>query len=68
METTKKSTFKVLFYLRKNAPKKKGLVPIMCRITVNGKQSAFSTKLDISSTNWDLKYGRVLGKAEEPKP
>ena len=65
METTKKSTFKVLFYLKKNAPKKNGKVVIMCRITVNGKQSAFSTKLDISATNWDLKYGRVLGKSRE---
>lgn len=65
METTKKSTFKVLFYLKKNAPKKNGKVTVMCRITVNGKQSAFSTKLDISATNWDLKYGRVLGKSRE---
>lgn len=65
METTKKSTFKVLFYLKKNAPKKNGMVPIMCRITVNGQQSAFSTKLDICATNWDLKYGRVLGKSRE---
>ena len=51
METTKKSTFKVLFYLKKNAPKKNGKVMVMCRITVNGKQSAFSTKLDISASN-----------------
>lgn len=65
MKTTKKSTFKVLFYLKKNAPKKNGMVAIMCRITVNGKQSAFSTKLDISVSNWDLKYGRVLGKSHE---
>jgi len=65
METTKKSTFKVLFYLKKNAPKKNGKVTVMCRITVNGKQSAFSTKLDISASNWDLKYGRVLGKSRE---
>ena len=65
METTKKSTFKVLFYLKKNAPKKNGKVTVMCRITVNGKQSAFSTKLDISASNWDLKYGRVLGRSRE---
>ncbi|REG90252.1 Arm DNA-binding domain-containing protein, partial [Flavobacterium aquicola] len=65
MKTTKKSTFKVLFYLKKNAPKKNGMVAIMCRITVNGKQSALSTKLDISASNWDLKYGRVLGKSHE---
>ena len=37
METTKKSTFKILFYLKKNAPKKNEKVAIMCRITVNGK-------------------------------
>lgn len=65
IEMKKKSTFKVLFYLKKNAPKKNGNVAVMCRITINGKQSAFSTKLDISSTNWDLKYGRVLGKSRE---
>ncbi|KFC21769.1 site-specific integrase [Epilithonimonas lactis] len=65
MEATKRSTFKVLFYLKKNAPKKNGLVPIMCRITVNGKQSTFSAKLDISASAWDLKYGRVSGKSKE---
>ncbi len=65
METAKRSTFKVLFYLKKNAPKKNGKVPIMCRITVNSEQSTFSTKVDISISNWDLKYGRVLGKSKE---
>jgi len=66
-ETIKKSTFKVLLYLKKNAPKKNGKVTVMCRITVKGKQSAFSTKLDISVSNGDLKYGRVLGKSREAK-
>src|SRR5690606_17082904 len=65
METTKKSTFKALFYLKKNAPTKNGKATVMCTITVNGNQSAFSSKLDISATNWDLKYGRVLGKSRE---
>lgn len=37
----------------------------MCRVTVNGKQSALITKLDISATNWDLKFGRVFGKSRE---
>ena len=45
--------------------RKNGKVTVMCRISVNGKQSAFSTKLDISATNWDLNYGRVLGKSRE---
>jgi len=29
METKKKSTFKVLFYLKKNAPKKNGMVTVI---------------------------------------
>lgn len=40
-----RSTFKVLFYLKRNAPKKNGLIPVMCRIwkshatlTLLGKQ------------------------------
>lgn len=32
-----RSAFKVLFYLKRNAPKKNGLIPVMCRITGNGK-------------------------------
>ncbi len=42
-----RSTFKVLFYLKRNAPKKNGLVPVMCRVTVNGKVSQFSCKPDV---------------------
>ena len=42
-----RSTFKVLFYLKRNAPKKSGLIPVMCRITVNGKIAQFSCKLDV---------------------
>ncbi|WP_040354086.1 Arm DNA-binding domain-containing protein, partial [Capnocytophaga cynodegmi] len=61
----KKSTFKVLFYLKKNAPKKNGKVAIMGRITIDGKIAQFSTKLEIFPNKWDLKFGKVLGKSEE---
>lgn len=36
METVKRSTFKLLFYLKKNEPKKNGNVPVMGRITIDG--------------------------------
>lgn len=65
MQHVRKSTFKVLFYLKKNAPKKNGKVAIMGRITIDGKQSQFSTKLEIAPDKWDLKFGRMFGKAEE---
>ncbi|RRA96995.1 site-specific integrase [Paenimyroides viscosum] len=63
MTQTKKSTFKLLFYLKKNEPKKNGNSPIMARITIDGTPKTFGTKLEINSNNWDLKHGRVLGKS-----
>lgn len=51
-----RSTFKVLFYLKRNAPKKNGLIPVMCRITVNGKISQFSCKLDVEENSVSKAY------------
>ena len=50
-----RSTFKVLFYLKRNAPKKNGLISVMCRITVNGKIAQFSCKLDVEEKLWNVK-------------
>ncbi|MBF4516618.1 site-specific integrase [Flavobacterium sp. ANB] len=63
MEQAKRSTFKLLFYLKKNEPKKNGNVPIMGRITIDGTPKTFGTKLEINPNNWDLKNGRILGKS-----
>ncbi|SFW67513.1 site-specific integrase [Chitinophaga sancti] len=63
METVKRSTFKLLFYLKKNEPKKNGNVPVMGRITIDGTPKTFGTKLEIDPNSWDLKHGRVLGKS-----
>ncbi|WP_455954230.1 Arm DNA-binding domain-containing protein, partial [Alistipes ihumii] len=43
-----KSTFKIFFYLKKTTPRTNGCVPIMGRITIDGKFVQFSTKLEIS--------------------
>jgi|SRR5690606_12692288 len=60
MKQTKRSTFKLLIYLKKNEPKN-GKVAIMGRITIDGKAASFSAKLEIAPNNWDLKHGsRVL--------
>ena len=58
-----RSTFRILFYLKRNAPKSNGLVPVMCRITVNGKISQFSCKLDVDERLWDVKVGRMTGRS-----
>lgn len=61
----KRSTFKLLFYLKKNEPKKNGNVPIMGRITIDGTPKTFGAKLEIDPNSWDLKHGRVLGKSNQ---
>ncbi len=58
-----RSTFRVLFYLKRNAPKKNGLVPVMCRITVNGKVAQFSSKLDVEEKQWNVELGRMTGRS-----
>lgn len=58
-----RSTFKVLFYLKRNAPKKNGMIPVMCRITVNGKVSQFSSKLDVEEKMWNVETGRLSGRS-----
>lgn len=65
MHKTRRSTFKLLFYLKKNSPKKNGKVTIMARITVNGKVAQFSTKLDTFIEKWNLKHNRILGRSKE---
>ena len=58
-----RSTFKILFYLKKNNPKPTGTVPVMGRITIDGTISQFSCKMNISPNLWDTKAGRLTGKS-----
>jgi len=58
-----KSTFKVLFYLKKGSEKRNGEVMIMARVTVDGKICQFSTKQSILPDNWSVKAGKATGKA-----
>lgn len=44
-------------------PKKDGLIPVMCRITINGKIAQFSCKLDVEEKSWNVELGRVSGRS-----
>ena len=57
-----KSTFKVLFYLKKGSEKKNGEVMIMARITIDGKLCQFSTKQSILPDSWNIAAGKAKGK------
>lgn len=62
----KRSTFKVLFYLKRRS-EKNGKAPIMGRITVNGTVSQFSCKLFVSPKLWDTGGNRAAGKSVEAR-
>ena len=61
------STFRILFYARKNQVNKNGKVMIMTRVSVNGEMTQFSTKLDIEPEFWDSKLGRVAGRSKQSR-
>ena len=60
-----RSTFKVLFYLKRNKKKTQSAVPLMGRITVNGTISQFSAKLTVPECLWEVRGGRAKGRSLE---
>ena len=60
-----RSTFNILFYLKKNDIKKTGYAPLMVRITINGKSAPFSLKTKARPEDWDTKAGRLWGRTKE---
>lgn len=62
---TNRSTFSILFYLNTSKKKKSGKCPIVGRISVDGKSTAFSTGLDILPEQWNAQSGLAIGKSKE---
>ncbi|MFA5325753.1 MAG: site-specific integrase [Bacteroidales bacterium] len=60
-----KSTFRLLFFIKRNAIKQSGKAPIIARITLDGKIAQISTKLEIEPSLWNIKHGKASGKALE---
>ena len=57
-----RSTFSVIFYLKKEKLKKDGTNPIMGRITVDGTMAQFSCKQSCDPAIWEAKGGHAKGK------
>jgi hypothetical protein len=65
MQNTR-STFSLLFYINTSKIKKSGKCPIVGRISVDGENTAFSTGMDILSSDWNAHSGLAVGKSKEP--
>ena len=62
-----KSTFSVIFYLRRDRKKSDGTCPVMCRITVDGVDTRFNTKLNVQLSKWNVKANKVSGSIAESR-
>lgn len=60
-----RSTFRILFYVKKDKKRSDGTYPIMCRITIDGEPSRFNTKANVNPDIWDAKAGIAIGKSNE---
>ena len=60
-----RSTFKVLFYLKKNNLNKNGEAPVMARITIDGAVAQFSCKAFIRPDLWETKFNQAIGRSEK---
>lgn len=58
-----RNTFRILFYVKRNAPLRSGELPVMGRITINGQRTQFSTQLAVASASWCTRSGRVAGRS-----
>ena len=62
-----KSTFSVIFFLRRERKKSDGTCPILCRITVDKEDTRFSTKIHIKEARWNTKANKASGNSQESK-
>lgn len=60
-----RSTFRVLFFVKRNAAKKNGNAPIIARITIDQIVAQFNTKLEINPINWSVSAGKAAGRSVE---
>lgn len=59
-----RSTFCVLFYLKRKDVRKDGTVPVMGRITIDGgKPAQFSCKMTVAPSLWNTETGRMTGRS-----
>jgi hypothetical protein len=56
-----RNAFNILFYIRRNKLLKDGKVPILVRITINGRRWDMSLQLGVDLNNWDTKKERAIG-------
>lgn len=61
----KKSTFKVLFLIRRNQVNKDGKCAIMIKVTVDGEYERINSTLTIEPELWDASASKAIGRSSK---
>ena len=59
-----RSTFRILFYINRNKVKADGTTSVMCRISIDGKQTALTTGIYCQPREWNAKKGTINTERE----
>lgn len=59
-----RSTFKLLFYINRNKIKADGTTAILCRISIDGKQSVLAIGIYCKPEDWNAKKGTIKTERE----
>jgi len=57
-----KSTFNIIFFIKKDRIPKNGDYNIFCRVRLGTQKFSFSTKITTKLENWDTKSNKVIGR------
>ena len=57
-----RSTFKILFYINRLKTKADGNTAVLCRITIDGKNTAITTGEECHPAEWNTKQGLTTNK------
>ena len=60
-----RSTFKILTYINRNKVKADGTTAVLCRITIDGKNTAMTTGIFVTPDNWNADKGEIIGSVKD---
>ena len=59
------TNLRILYYLKYGSPPRDGKLPLMCRLTIDGRSTSFSCKRRLPPERWDARHGMLKGNDPE---
>ncbi len=63
METKKRSTFAILFYINRTKVRQDGTCQLLCRVSIDAQAAQIGTKITVDPALWDAKQAKATGRS-----